>query len=235
MELCNCDNYFDGYGGIYLKNNKPDIYGIYFDENLDNEYKIYRILNDFILTNKNEVNQLFLEYIISNVQSEIKEKNTYINSIKKLIKLYNSYNKVIIRFPPTTRSVKVNPLLCLKQKGNPFYIDNNSNINSTNIIHNARLIDSFIIFVDEHNINLNGQIELHNQYINVIAHELGHSLDKAFDSKRYNDGAYIIRREILAWDKAEAFLNELEIFNTDIKKQKEICVNNYRRHFNYYE
>jgi len=235
MELCNCNYYFDGFGGIYLKENMPNVYDLHRDKNIESEDKINRILNDFILLNKNEVNHLFLEYIRENIPTEINEKEFYFDSITKIIELYNFYNKVIIRFPPKTRSSKINPLLRLKQKKDPYDLNDDKKKNSTNIVHSDKLVDDFVMFVDAPNSNLNGQIELHNQYINVIAHELGHSVDEIYDLKRYNDGAYIIKREIFAWNKAEAFLYKLEIFNTDIKKQKEICVNNYRKKFNYYE
>jgi|GEM_PF-3909960 hypothetical protein len=197
---------------------------------------VINLFNNIIFKNVKDFNDVFLEFNENNICNDdaITNKDFYKYSIEKLVQFATENNIPIIRFPHIKDRLSVDPLIKESKKGNvnnylgikkkygPFYYDSNE------------WEKGFIMFVDfPDECSIKNNIGLTNQYINFLAHELGHSMDNKFDGNIIDStekSLYIVNREIFAWEKAKEILKKYSIGNTDIDIQSEIKIDKYKNH-----
>lgn len=221
------------------------------DFNLTTENEINVILNLFIqhtdgtfqygIENKEKIKELFPD--LYNKEKYIDGDFIFDNYISKNVEVINNF--FVIRITKDINESSINKLASFATEKSisilQFPEANSQTCNHTEFVpryYNENGIEiyknCFIKFVDvEKDYLSSNNISISNQRINFLAHEIGHALDEKIDRKKYNekDIDYKIKRENNAWDIAIAILRELNITETKIELQKELCVNSYLEYF----
>jgi hypothetical protein len=228
MDISGWEHYFNisEYMGVFIS--EKELLFNRFDRRMGRENIILccieHILQEIVFKNVECFNKLFIDYNNKYIINKIENSDFYIDVIKRLTKYATTENVPIMRFSQKR----------IMHDTDPFFKKNDRNYEySTHYMDTDRYKKGFIMFVDTPNINLNN-IKLSNQFINVLAHEIGHSMDVKFDgSKKFSPDweIYIVNREIKAWRNAKKILEEISIFNTDIDLHSNICIDNYKRKY----
>jgi len=229
MNECYCTPYLLDVKGIETnKLLKSDLEKIDFD-NLGKNDKLYFILDNYIYPKSVSLNSVFIDYMLSDGIKQMpgNEHEKFSTDLNKLIKFANDKSISIIRFPHNTIH---------EEKRNPL-TSNHKNL--TNCITDPRNKSAnFIMFVDEEKEVLSkAGLQLSEQWINVLCHEIGHILDSEkpmfpdeFESEMEHN-KHRFKRETNAWEKAEQICTQLGIRDTNIKIQKNVALNNYYNFF----